>query len=91
MASEGAGYAKTVQTLDGRELANDCEEYRLYCEAKFVLSLPDKSDKRRKAWQAVSKREYLAGVRDKRGQQAHDALRAEMVKLWKLGYRPGQI
>jgi hypothetical protein len=90
MASVGAGYAKTVQTLDSRELDSNSEEYRLYCEAKFVLSLPDKSDKRRKGWQAVSKREYLAGVRDKRGQVAHDVLRAEMIKLWKLGYRPSQ-
>lgn len=82
--------SQQIVTLDNRILASDSEDYRLYCEAKFVLSLPDKSDKRRKAWQAVSKREYLAGVRDKRGQVAHDALRAEMIKLWKLGYRPSQ-
>ena len=87
MASVGAGYVRTVQTIDGRELASDSEDYRQYCEARFVLSLPDKSDGRRKGWQAISKREYLARVQDRRGQAAYDALRAEMVALWKLGYR----
>ena len=59
------------------------EDYRRECEARFALSLPDKSDKRRKGWQAVSKREYLQRVRDRRGQQAHDELREEMLRQWK--------
>lgn len=82
--------SQQVTTWDNRTLASDSEEFRLYCEARFVLALPDKADKRRKGWQAVSKREYLAGVRDKRGQAGHDVLRNEMVRLWKLGYRPSQ-
>ena len=59
------------------------EENRHACEVRFALSLPDKSDKRRKGWQAVSKREYLNGVLAKRGQAAHDRLRQDMVSEWK--------
>lgn len=59
------------------------EAYRHECEVRFALTLPDKSDRRRKGWQAISKREYLEGVLAKRGQQAHDRLRDEMVKRWK--------
>jgi hypothetical protein len=59
------------------------EEWRRECEARFALSLADKSDHRRKGWNAISKKDYLARVRDKRGQQAHDQLREDMVKLWK--------
>ena len=66
------------------------EQWRRECEARFALSLPDKSDKRRKGWQAVSKREYLNNVRNKRGQAAHDELRAEMVRIWKLNCQHGQ-
>lgn len=78
------GDTRTVKLEDGRIAISSSEEYRKYCEAKFVLTLPDKSDKRRKGWQAISKREYLGRVRDKRGDDAHDELRQEMIKLWKL-------
>lgn len=67
-----------------------CEQWRMECEARFALSLPDKSDKRKKGWQAISKREYLQRIREKRGQAAHDALRDEMVKQWKSGYQKSQ-
>ena len=66
------------------------EQWRMECEARFALSLPDKSDKRKKGWQAISKREYLQRIREKRGQAAHDALRDEMVKQWKSGYQKSQ-
>lgn len=62
------------------------QEWRLECEARFALTLPDKSDKRRKGWQAISKREYLGRVREVRGDAAHDELRQEMIRLWKLSY-----
>ena len=65
------------------------EEWRRECEARFALSLPDKSDKRKKGWQAVGKREYLQRIKDRRGQAAHDALRDEMVKQWKLNCQHG--
>ena len=84
------GFVRHATTSDGRTLETSSEAWRLYCEACFVLSLPDKSDKRKTGWKATSKREYLAGVRDKRGQSGHDALRAEMVRLWKLRYPKSQ-
>lgn len=63
------------------------ESWRHECEARFALTLPDKSDGRKKGWKGISKREYLARVREKRGQLAHDALRQEMKRQWKLKYQ----
>jgi hypothetical protein len=89
-----AGSAATVKAAtrnvdlpDGRTVKSSSEEYRRHCEAKFALSLPDKSDKRRKGWQAISKKEYLERVRDRRGEQAAKELRDEMMQLWKSGFR----
>jgi len=59
------------------------EEWRHECEVRFALSLPDKSDGRRKGWKAISKREYLGRVREKRGQAGYDRLRKAMVEQWK--------
>ena len=84
--SADAGFVKTAKTEDGQTYDTDSEAWRLYCEVCFVLTLPDKSDRRKQGWKATSKREYLAGVRDKRGQAGHDVLRAEMVRIWKLRY-----
>jgi len=84
--SEDAGFAKIAKTESGQTLDTSSEAWRLYCEACFVLTLPDKSDRRKQGWKATSKREYLAGVRDKRGQAGHDVLRAEMVRIWKLRF-----
>lgn len=83
MAGEGAGFVATVQEKDSLQLDTWSEAWRLECEARFALSLPDTPDRRKKGWQAVSKRQYLAGVREKRGQQGHDVLRAEMLRIWK--------
>jgi len=66
------------------------EEWRHECEARFALTLPDKSDGRKKGWKAIGKREYLARVKDKRGQLAHDALREEMKRQWKSRYQASQ-
>ena len=83
MAGEDAGSVATVQARDGLQLDTWSEAWRIECEARFALSLPDTPDRRKKGWQAVSKRQYLAGVREKRGQQGHDVLRAEMLRIWK--------
>lgn len=83
MGGEDAGYVATVQERDSRQPDTWSEAWRLECEARFALSLPDVPDRRKKGWQAVSKRQYLAGVREKRGQQGHDVLRAEMLRIWK--------
>lgn len=82
--SADAGFAKIAKTEDGQTHDTSSEAWRLYCEACFVLTLPDKSDRRKSGWKATSKREYLAGVRDKRGQHGYDVLRGEMLRLWKL-------
>ena len=66
------------------------EEWRHECEARFALTLPDKSDGRKKGWKGISKREYLARVRDKRGQLAHDALRQEMKRQWTSRFQENQ-
>lgn len=84
MALGDAGCVASVQERDSRQPDTWSEEWRLECEARFALSLPDVPDRRKKGWQAVSKRQYLAGVREKRGQQGHDVLRAEMLRLWKM-------
>ena len=77
------GCVANVQASENLQPDTWSEAWRLECEARFALSLPDKSDHRKKGWKAVSKRQYLAGVRDKRGQHGHDVLRAEMVRIWK--------
>lgn len=59
------------------------EEWRHECEVRFALSLPDKSDKRKKGWAAVSKRELLEGILQKRGNLAYERLRKDMIKRWK--------
>jgi hypothetical protein len=59
------------------------EAWRHECEIRFALSLPDKSDHRRKGFAGISKREYLNGVLAKRGQAAHDRLRDDMKARWK--------
>ena len=83
MASEDAGFVATAQASDNPRRDTWSEAWRIECEARFALSLPDTPDRRKKGWQAVSKRQYLAGVREKRGQQGHDVLRAEMLRIWK--------
>lgn len=82
-APEDAGSAANVQASESLQPDTWSEAWRLECEARFALSLPDKSDNRKKGWEAVSKRQYLAGVREKRGQHGHDVLRSEMIRLWK--------
>jgi len=59
------------------------EEWRHECEARFALTLPDKSDGRKKGWKAIGKREYLSRVREKRGDAGYDRLRKGMVEQWK--------
>lgn len=91
MSEPGAGSAEMVYDIGGGKCAaSSSEDYRRYCEARFALSLPDKSDKRRKGWQAISKREYLQRVKDRRGEQGAKVLRDEMVRLWKLSSQANQ-
>lgn len=66
--------AKIVKTMDGREVGNYSEEWRRYCEAKYVLK------------QFRTKRTrmgYLNRIQEIRGEQAMWQLREEMMRLWK--------
>lgn len=62
--------ARVVELPDGRQVGSYSEQYRLYCEAKWVLK-----NKRTKN----TRRKYLLGVEAERGTQAMQELRAEML------------
>jgi hypothetical protein len=47
------------------------EEWRLECEAKYVLSIPKNE---RKA--------YLITIEDKRGKEAREKLEKEILRIW---------
>ena len=48
------------------------EEWRMECEARYVLSRP-----------LNDRKLYLADVQDKRGEKARLQLEAEILRLWK--------
>lgn len=48
------------------------EEWRMECEARYVLSIPKEQRKN-----------YLADVEDKRGKEARLTLEVEIMKQWK--------
>ena len=54
-------------------MGNYSEEYRLYCEASWVL---------RKKRTKRTRLEYLDAVAEKRGVEARIALREEMMRIW---------
>ena len=58
---------------DGREMGSYSEEYRLYCEAAWLL---------RKKRSKRTRIEYLDAVAEKRGVQARIDLREEMLRQW---------
>lgn len=66
-------WARLVTLPDGREVGNYSEEYRLYCEAAWVL---------RKKRTKRTRLEYLDVVQEKRGAAARVALREEMLRIW---------
>lgn len=52
----------------GRIVCSSCQAWRLECEARHVLTLPHR-------------REYLDEIKKRRGDEAYQALRNEMVAL----------
>lgn len=74
------GYVKVARTEYGIEYATKSEEWRKYCEALYVLRLPDKPNRRK--GQEYCKRSWLQVIRDKRGEEAYFALRGEMMRIW---------
>jgi len=76
--------AKTVTLPDGRTVGSYSEAYRAYCEAKWVFEvLPVVVNRKRKKTPQISRREYMLGVRDRRGQAAANELATNVTKLWR--------
>tara|TARA_R100000329_G_scaffold32552_2_gene30211 strand:- start:65 stop:271 length:207 start_codon:yes stop_codon:yes gene_type:complete len=61
-----------IKTIDGREVNSWSEEYRLYCEVKYVFK-KFKSNEEKKV--------FLARIKEKRGIDGYNYLRNEMLKL----------
>ncbi len=70
--------ARLITLPDGREVGSYSEEYRRYTEAAWVLkNLPDKHrDPSR-----MTKFRYLQAIERRRGRQARDELREEMLRI----------
>jgi len=71
--------ARIVKTVDGREMGNYQDEWRRYHEATWVLK---KYRSRR------TRQEYLGKVKENRGEEQMQKLRAEMLLLWQ--WKEGQ-
>lgn len=82
-AMEKQGDGSASNAVSACEIDKTSEQWRHECEIRFALSLPDRSDHRRKGWKGIGKKEYLERVREKRGQAAYERLRGDMVKAWK--------
>lgn len=76
----GAGL---VTLPDGTVVGSYSEAYRAYTEAKWVLdTLPVTVNRRRKKTPQISRRDYILGVQDRRGEAAAIELAANVIKLW---------
>ena len=76
--------ARSVTLPDGTSVGSYSEAYRAYTEAKWVFEkLPVVVNRRRKKTPQISRREYILGVQDKRGQAAANELANNVTKLWK--------
>ena len=76
----GDGFVRRAVTEYGIEYATNREDWRKYCEALYVLRLPDKQNRRK--GQEYCKRSWLQVIRDKRGDNAYYELRGEMMRIW---------
>jgi hypothetical protein len=69
------GYVVTrVKTPMGNEVDSDSEEYRAWCEARYVMRM-----KRR-----IDRQKYLSNIRYARGDTAADQLAEKVLAIWKL-------
>tara|TARA_R110000868_G_scaffold357075_1_gene618483 strand:- start:155 stop:382 length:228 start_codon:yes stop_codon:yes gene_type:complete len=59
---------KPITLRDGRIVCNECEAWRLECEARHAMTLRDKAG-------------YLKDVRAKRGDAGYHLLRNEMLAI----------
>ena len=76
--------AKLITLPDGAKVGSYSMEYRAYTEAKWVLdTLPVTVNRRRKKTPQISRRDYILGVQDRRGQESANELALMVTKLWK--------
>ena len=76
--------AKLITLPDGSIVGSYSNEYRAYTEAKWVLEkLPVTVNRRRKSTPQISRRDYILGVQERRGQESANELAANVTKLWR--------
>ena len=76
--------AKLITLPDGSIVGSYSNEYRAYTEAKWVLDkLPVTVNRRRKSTPQISRRDYILGVQERRGQESANELATNVTKLWK--------
>ena len=68
------GHARLVRLPNGRTVGNYSDEYRVYCEAKWVF---------RKFRSKRTRQLYLQEVAKVRGQAGYDKLYNAMLDIWK--------
>jgi hypothetical protein len=69
------GHARLVRLPNGRTVGTYSDEYRVYCEAKWVF---------RKFRSKRTRQLYLQEVAKMRGQAGYDKLYNAMLDVWKL-------
>lgn len=74
---------KTRTLIDGVWVCNVCERWRQECEARWLLSLPDKESRR--AYLDGDGTRRRKGVRGMRGDAAVTALEDLARKIWSKG------
>lgn len=65
--------ARLVHLPDGRSVGSYSDEYRVYCEAKWVL---------RRYRTKRTRQVYLQEVANVRGEVGYNKLRNQMLKIW---------
>lgn len=66
-----------VKLIDGRVVDSWSDEWRLECEARHVLAMPS----------VQARRDYLAGIQQRRGDKAYQEL-ADLVRvIWQHNRR----
>lgn len=68
----------TVTLIDGREVSSNSEDWRAECEARAVCQLRTK----------LNRHDYMARVKDRRGEASAEALRVLVLQVWNAEFRP---
>lgn len=72
----------TVTLIDGREVPSDSEEWRAECEARHILNMPSKADRRDFVYGPIGQDGIRrGGVARKRGMEAAQRLEESVRRL----------